>query len=815
MAIYRPACPEDESYLASMARLSEGGYPPLASRILANRGIADTQSAEAFLHPDIGRLGDPYRIPDMDRAVARIRRALSERESITIYGDYDVDGVTASVLVYRVLKDMGARVRIYVPDRHSEGYGLHADAIRTIAASGVTLIITVDCGIHAIPEALVAIECGVDLLITDHHECGEELPEAVAVVNPKRMPEGPERMIAGVGVAAKLIQALCGMDALERYMDLVGLGTIADIVPLLEENRIYAHAGLKAMNESPCPGLAALIRTAGLSGKAISAGNVAFALAPRLNAAGRMELASDAVNLLLAEDVEQAAPLAESLDRQNSERQAVLQEIVSAACEGIGTQVDLSRERILTLWGEDWHKGVIGIAASRLTEMYHRPVIMLSVAGETATASARSIAGFDLYQALLTGEDLYDRFGGHPMAAGFTMAAANIAELKDRLRVYADRHLDPALLIPAYAYDATLVAPQIPDAEMDCIGRMEPFGLSNPAPVFYIAGGSPMAIRTMGAEDQHLRMQVGLGRGRIEAVAFRQGSMRDDLLISSPFSMVGALETAEWMGSANTQFIVRHMKRTMILDDFTRRWTHRRLHDAFFRDILYNDAVPPPVEGALPVPEEACAGPMGGLFVGFTVSGTERWHVYLRDSGLVGQVLWGLGGSPPNAVPGQSVLVTGPEESRVPLEGIGHIWLLEAERPIWSRWLPQSWRDRARVWRSDEILRASLARETVLTRDHLAAVYKYLRGKLSGRWAGYDRLLDAVRPAPGGQDVNALQLLLSLDVLAELALIERTESKQGVSVRVVPEPVPRKLDESPLYRAIHTWLRIEEEGPWT
>lgn len=804
MANYRPAYREDEAYRAAINRLTEAGYPPLAARILVNRGITDPDSADIFLHPDIAKLGDPMRIPDMDRAVARIRQAIAGKEPMAVYGDYDVDGVTASVFLYEVLKKMGAVVRIYVPDRHSEGYGLHADAIRAIASEDIHCIVTVDCGIHAHTEAQVAKELDVDLVITDHHECGETLPEAAAVVNPKRLPEGPERMIAGVGVAAKLVQALCGMEEVDRHMDLVGLGTIADIVPLIDENRIYASAGLTTLNASPCPGIKSLIRVAGLSGRAVTAGNVAFALAPRLNAAGRMELASDAVNLLLAQDEDTALPLAEELDRQNSERQAVLQEMVTAACDQIEQQADLSGDRILVLHGTDWHKGVIGIAASRLTDIYHRPAVMLSVEGDTATASARSIAGFDLYRALVSVEDLFDRFGGHPMAAGFTMPAKHIQALTERLNAYADTHLDPGLLVPAYEYDAALDSPRIPAEEMDCIGRMAPFGLANPAPLFHIAEAISHSVRTMGAEDRHLRMQVGIGRGRLEAVAFRQGNMYDDLLIRSPFSMVGSLEIGEWMDSTYIQFIVRHMKRAMSLDAAIAMWLHRRLHDAFFQEILYNDAVQCAMDAAFPEPGEIAAGPMGDMFVGFTAAGTAHWQAYLRESGLTG-LLWGLGGTPPNAVPGQSVFISCPDAPRVRAEGLTHIWLLEAEKPIWSLWLPAGWRAQARVWHSPAALTECVADETGLMRETLEAVYRYLRGRLSGHWAGYDRLLDGVNKSAGGLELSALQLYLALDVFTELGLIERTEGKQGVRIRIVQETEKRELNESGAYRAWHDW----------
>jgi len=804
MAQYRPVYIEDESYREAIQSLIDGGYPPLCARLFVNRGVTDPQSAERFLHPSVERLGDPMRIPDMDRAVARIRRGIEAGEPMTIYGDYDVDGVTASVLLYRVLKSMGANVRIYVPDRHSEGYGLHADAIRAIAGEGIRLIITVDCGIHAVPEAQAAAGCGVDLVITDHHECGEHLPEAAAVVNPKRLTEGPERMLAGVGVAAKLAQALCGWEMVAGYLDLVGLGTIADIVPLTEENRIYASAGLAAMNTSPCPGLRALIRVAGLSGKAVTAGHVGFALGPRLNAAGRMDLASDAVNLLLSDDEEEAMVYAEELDKRNRERQEVLTELVDAARNRIETQIDLSRERILVLWGEDWHKGVIGIAASRLTDSYHRPCVLLSVAEGVATASARSISGFDLYQALLTAEDLFERFGGHPMAAGFTMPADRIGELKDRLNAYAEAHLGPELLVPAYTYDATLTSPNIPPVEMDCMAKMAPFGLGNPSPLFHIEAGTPGAVRTMGADNAHIRMQIGLGQGRIEAVGFRMGEMSADLLTPTPFSLVGSLEMGEWMDSTFIQFIIRHMKRAHTVDTAAALWIHRRLHDALFDKILYNDAVPSPADDHIPDQEEVLIEPMGSLLVSYTAAGTACWQRYLAESDLAGQVLWGLGMIPPNALPGQSVLVTGPECAEISPKGFGGIWLLDAERPIWSRCLPEEWREKVRVCRTEAGVAAAVAAETGLDREILGRVYRYLRSRLRGQWAGYDRLLDEIHRT-GGEAVNILQLLLALDIFTELGLIAYDSNTRGIHIAVVPDPPHRELTESDIYTTWNQW----------
>lgn len=495
---------QDTARAAELARAL--GVSPLLGQLLLNRGITDLDTAKIFLSGDLDSLADPHLMKDMDRAVERVERALHRGEPIVIYGDYDVDGQTASTLLVSVLRELSSdpdQVGFYIPNRIDEGYGLNEDALHYLAGKA-KLVITVDCGIASLREAALAKELGLDMIITDHHQPGPDLPDAVAVLNPKRPDcSYPEKQLAGVGVAFRLAQAIGQRHGrnFHEYLDLVALGTVADLVPLLGENRILAKRGLETMNSNPRCGIQALIEVAGISSK-VSAGDLGFRLGPRLNAAGRMSDPAMAVKLLLSEDPVYARELAKTLDEENAHRQDVEKRITEEAKEAILSS-NAHQASGIVVAGRDWHPGVIGIVASRLVEEFYRPTIVISLSNGVGTGSARSITGFSMYDALVQCSHLLDRFGGHTMAAGLTVQESNLGDFTNQFVRLCDETLTPELLRPKLRIDAEVTLDGVTEALVEELALLEPTGLGNPAPVLK-AGGSIVQWRVVGRQANHL-----------------------------------------------------------------------------------------------------------------------------------------------------------------------------------------------------------------------------------------------------------------------------------------------------------------------
>src|SRR6059036_850287 len=415
------------------------GIAPIVARLLCQRGLGDPETAQRFLNPSLDHLHDPMRLADMRRAVDRIVTAIERKERIAIHGDYDVDGITSTVILRRALEMLGAEVVHFIPERLRDGYGLQAAAIERLHAEGVRLIVSVDCGIRSTDAARRARELGVDLIITDHHEPEAELPPALAVINPKRHDcSYPDKFLAGVGVALKLVQALCRQAGREKWLPgfikIAAIGTLADVVPLVGENRVIARIGLDLLTRGPHKvGLRSLIDVCGLTGKTIDSYHIGFMLAPRVNAAGRMSTPDIATRLLLAVDEalsDEVRALAMQLDGENVRRQEEEAEILAAARKIVQTDPDIGARSVLVVAAEGWHRGVIGIVASKLVDMFHRPAIVLSIDGSVAQGSCRSIPQFDMLSALERCTQLLDRFGGHKQAAGLTLDASRIKDLR-------------------------------------------------------------------------------------------------------------------------------------------------------------------------------------------------------------------------------------------------------------------------------------------------------------------------------------------------------------------------------------------------
>ena len=508
----------------ALALAEDLGLDPAIGRLLVLRGITDAASAHRFLHPSIDQLHDPWLLADMGRGVDRLVRAIAAREQVAIHGDYDVDGITATVIVRRTLELLGADVVHFVPERVRDGYGLNTPAIERLAAQGVRLIVSVDCGIRGMDAAIRARELGVDLIVTDHHEPDEELPQALAVINPKRRDcPYPDKHLAGVGVALKLVQALCrraGKDQwLPGFLKLAAIGTLADVVPVLGENRVIAKLGLDLLSRGPHKaGLRALIEASGLAGKAIEGYHVSFMIAPRVNAAGRMSTPDIALRLLLASDdsmLDEARGLAAQLNTENERRQAEERTVVAEAKRLVEHDPDIGARTVLVVAGEGWHRGVIGIVASKLVEAYHRPAIVISTDGDEAHGSCRSIPAFDILSGLDACKAHLVRFGGHRVAAGLTMERSRIKAFRDAIAAFADDRLAPGDLRPRLRIDGALGFRQITPRLMDGLKRLAPFGIGNPRPTFWTAG-TQVADGPRRLKERHLSMSL-----RQDGVALR------------------------------------------------------------------------------------------------------------------------------------------------------------------------------------------------------------------------------------------------------------------------------------------------------
>lgn len=533
------------------------GISDIIAQVLINRGIVDKKTAQEFLFGGIEKLGDPYLLKDMEKAVNRIVKAITDKQKIVVYGDYDVDGMTSSALVYKVIRELGGMIEYYIPERQSEGYGLNSTALAMLVQSGTNLLITVDCGISAVNE-VNAITHQLDIIITDHHQPPEILPLAYAIINPKQKDcSYPEKNLAGVGVAFKLSQALSryyyGDDTkFQSLLDIVAIGTIADIVSLTGENRILVKLGLREIVNTRNIGLKELITVCRVDSSKIDAGKIGYSIAPRLNAAGRISKADYGVELLITDSKEKAKELAAYLENENIQRQAVEKSIQSAA-ENIVNDLDLNADKVLVIAGEDWHPGVIGIVASRLVERYYRPVFMISIREGIGKASCRSIPAFDIYEALNQCSDILLQFGGHRQAAGFSVLPENIEELKGRLNRFAATVLTDSDYVPVLTIDSLLSLHEINTGFLEQLGCLEPYGMGNHSPVFACKDAVIEDIRTIGQEARHLKLKVRQNNAFNDVVAWQMGRLAENMQHKENIEMAFFPEINEWQGQRKIQ----------------------------------------------------------------------------------------------------------------------------------------------------------------------------------------------------------------------------------------------------------------------
>ena len=531
----------------------------IAAKILIARGCKTVEQAAPLLKVDANQYHDPFLMAGMEEAVARIEQALENGEKILVYGDYDADGITSTTVMLNVLLDLGADVDFVIPNRFKHGYGPNAELFREAHANGVGLIITVDNGISGIEPVKLARELGMDVIITDHHEPGDVLPDANIIVHP-RIPEGhyPFGELAGVGVAFKLAHALYG-ELPDHLFEYVAIGTIADLVPLVGENRYLVQRGLKALQESYNPWVPALCEASGANQQDITEETVGFYFGPRLNAIGRLGDAQPGVEFLMSESQPDANQLAKQLNDKNTERKKIVEDIADEAIAIIESTPALKESLVLVVAGDGWNPGVVGIVASRLVEKYYRPTIVLSLDREKGTAkgSARSIEGFHLFNELAKNRDILPHFGGHPMAAGMTLALEHVDELRTRLDQQARACLTEDQLIQKLHIDVPIELNEISVEAIEEIRGLAPFGTEFPKPNFAIQNVKVKSMRKIGSAENHLKMELEDAYGSLDAIGFGKGHLFDEISYGIELSLVGDLQINEWQGNKKPQFMIQ------------------------------------------------------------------------------------------------------------------------------------------------------------------------------------------------------------------------------------------------------------------
>lgn len=566
--------------VAAMAAAT--GISPVLANLLVQRGIDTLEKAKKFFNHQLSDLHDPFLMKDMDKAVERVERAVRNREKIMVYGDYDVDGTTAVALVYKFLRQIGHKdLLFYIPDRYTEGYGISTKGIDHAARKGATLIIALDCGIKAIEKVDYAKRKGVDFIICDHHLPAEEIPRAVAVLDPKRADcSYPFDELSGCGVGFKLVQAYCQKNGIpfqqiEPLLDLLAVSIASDIVPLVDENRILAHYGLLRLNASPSKGLLSIIKICGLDRHNITIDDIVFKIGPRINAAGRMRMDENdenaapsggyaAVNLLIEGNESLAEEFGSVIDGFNQDRKCIDRSVTQEAHDFIEAHAELKAAKSTVIYNPRWMKGIVGIVASRLIETYYRPTVVLTMSNGFVTGSARSVPGFDLYQAIESCSDLLENFGGHMYAAGLTMRPERVEEFTRRFNAYVEENIDPITLQPQVEIDSELFFSNITPAFRRDLNRFQPFGPGNPAPVFVTRGVvSHGETKLVGADCEHLRMDL-MQRQKpnttIQTIAFQQPTHYEWIRAGHPIDVCYQIVENHYRGSVSVQLRIKDIK---------------------------------------------------------------------------------------------------------------------------------------------------------------------------------------------------------------------------------------------------------------
>ena len=561
---------------------AELGMPMVLTNLLVQRGIDTMEKAKKFFSPSLRDLHDPFLMKDMDKAVERIERAVKAGEKVMIYGDYDVDGTTAVALVYKFLSQIGHKnLSFYIPDRYVDGYGISIRSIEHALRKGVTLVIALDCGIKAVEKVAYAKERGVDFIICDHHLPAEEIPDAVAVLDPKRTDcNYPFDELSGCGVGFKLVEAYARrtnitFSQIEPLLDLLVVSIASDIVPLVDENRILAYYGLRKLNSTPSKGLLSIIKICGLEGHNITIDDIVFKIGPRINAAGRMRMDEEdvnaapsgghaAVSLLIEGNEQEAAKFGEVIDSFNQDRKFIDRNVTQEAHDYVESHPELKALKSTVIYNPKWMKGIVGIVASRLIETYYRPTVVLTQSNGFVTGSARSVAGFDLYQAVESCSDLLENFGGHMYAAGLTMKEENVEAFTKRFNDYVEKNIDPNILVPQVDIDSELLFSDITDQFQRQLNSFQPFGPGNSAPVFMTRGACNRGdAKLVGVECDHLRMDL-IQRQKphttLPAIAFQQPTHYEWVRSGKPISVCYQIVENHYRGTVSKQLRIKDIK---------------------------------------------------------------------------------------------------------------------------------------------------------------------------------------------------------------------------------------------------------------
>jgi len=564
---YSPLSSNEKSQIDELAK--ETKLHPVLAELLVGKGIRTKKEAEEFLHPNLDNLHDPFLLPDMEAAIRRIEKALGKKERILVYGDYDVDGTSAVSLVYKFFRKLTNNIDYYIPDRYDEGYGVSFQGINYAIKTGVSLVITLDCGIKAISKVAYAKEKGIDFIICDHHMPDDELPDAVAVIDAKRTDSiYPYDELSGCGVGFKLVQAFSQRNdmpfsEIEPLLDLVAVSIAADIVPLTGENRVMIYHGLKHLNLNPSYGFRGIIEICGLGRKSLTVSDIVFKIGPRINASGRMMNGKEAVDLMLSADMASARQKSKNIDEYNEERRELDKKITDEAIEYIENHVDINAQKSIVLYNETWHKGIVGIVASRLTEKYFRPTIVLTKSNEMISGSARSVIGFDVYKAIESCRDILENFGGHTYAAGLTLREENLEEFTKRFQTLSFDEIEPQLMRPQINVDAEISFSAITPELIEGLKLFAPFGPDNENPVFLtrnvVDSGSSKLV---GKDLQHIKLELkdGSTHAPMQAIAFGKKEHFDKIKNGIPVDICYTIEENTYNNNSFTQLIIRDIR---------------------------------------------------------------------------------------------------------------------------------------------------------------------------------------------------------------------------------------------------------------
>ena len=564
---YSTLSPDQKDKKDALAK--ELNLDPVLAELLLNKGIETEEEARKFLYPSLEDLHDPFLLPDMDKAIRRIEKALGNKERILVYGDYDVDGTTAVALVYKFFRRITNNIDYYIPDRYDEGYGISFQGIDYAVETGVTLIISLDCGIKAVSKVAYAKEKGIDFIICDHHMPDDKLPDAVAVVDAKRVDSiYPYDELSGCGVGFKLVQAFSERNGfpfseIEPLLDLVAVSIASDIVPLMGENRVMIHYGLKQLNSNPSFGLRGIIEICGLQRKKITVSDIVFKIGPRINASGRMMNGKEAVDLMLANDMASAREKSKNIDKYNEDRRELDKKITEEAIEYIENHLDIESQKSVVLYNETWHKGIVGIVASRLTERYYRPAVVLTKSNGFISGSARSVPGFDVYTAIESCRDILENFGGHTYAAGLTLREENLQEFRERFNSLSFDMVESRMMSPEITVDAHVSFADITQELVEGLSLFSPFGPENENPVFltrgvYDAGGSKL----VGRGNRHIKLELldGTVTTPVQGIAFSQKDHFARLKEGLPVDICYSIEQNTRGNRTFTQLMVKDIR---------------------------------------------------------------------------------------------------------------------------------------------------------------------------------------------------------------------------------------------------------------